>query len=578
MSPPPWAPTERRALALALGFTVMFGLLGTVGGFFGDDWWHRLVLTGARPDLDPRALFDFASGDPDHMRARMARGPWPWWTEPHVKLRMWRPLASRVAMAEWAWFGSNSFAWHAVQTLFAAAFVGAAGLLYRRVLPSATGALALVLFAVAGSHWMPTLWLANQNAVMAGAPMLLGLWLHLRWREDGLRVAVPLSMACYALGLASGEAAIGGFGFVGAYELFGRRGPLLERVAALLPGVLVGAAWAAMYVAGDHGCRANGVYLDPLSQSGDWLLALPGRLLALIGGMTLATPVDLWLFVPAVRALLVGAGLVGLVGAGFLLARAPLEAEHRRALGWLLPGSVLAMLPVTATFPLVRLLLLPSLGGAALLSCSILALWQRRGGGLARVLLALHGPLQVLTWCLGVVFLWGVGASALEAARAAEVPDDASAHRVVVLAAGDPWVALYGPWLRELEGAPRPAAWWVLTMAPHDTRWERVDPHTLAFEADGALVETVFEQLVRGRPLEAGEVFEVEGADGGPGYSVELREASSERTRGVVRFDAPLDDPAFVFVAWRSGRLRKVALPSRGEVLEIPHEPGPARL
>ena len=41
-----------------------------------------------------------------------------------------------------------------------------------------------------------------------------------------------------------------------------------------------------------------------------------------------------------------------------------LEPAEKRALSWLVPGALLSLLPVLATFPMDRLLVLPSIGVA----------------------------------------------------------------------------------------------------------------------------------------------------------------------------------------------------------------------
>ena len=85
-------------------------------------------------------------------------------------------------------------------------------------------ALALLVFTLDSSHTWPVAWIANRNALVAAVPALLGLVAHLRWREQGWRPGLPLSMLGLGVGLLGGEAALGVFAYVGAYELVGARG------------------------------------------------------------------------------------------------------------------------------------------------------------------------------------------------------------------------------------------------------------------------------------------------------------------------------------------------------------------
>ena len=78
------------------------------------------------------------------------------------------------------------------------------------------GVPALFLFAVDESHLFAALWLANRNALVAAVPVLFGLCAHLRWREDGWRWGLPLSLGGYVVGLLGGETALGALAYLAA--------------------------------------------------------------------------------------------------------------------------------------------------------------------------------------------------------------------------------------------------------------------------------------------------------------------------------------------------------------------------
>ncbi len=67
-------------------------------------------------------------------------------------------------------------------------------------------------------------WLANRNALVSTTAALLGLVMHLEWREARRPWALALSLVGFAVGLAAGETALGVLAYLLAYELLGARG------------------------------------------------------------------------------------------------------------------------------------------------------------------------------------------------------------------------------------------------------------------------------------------------------------------------------------------------------------------
>src|SRR3954467_5861738 len=87
----PTTPLVSVALALVLAAPAL------ATGLAGDDYFHRLVLTGNRsiaavPD-SPMAMFMCASGDPAQTHAMMEVGMTGWWTNPKLVMAYFRPLA-----------------------------------------------------------------------------------------------------------------------------------------------------------------------------------------------------------------------------------------------------------------------------------------------------------------------------------------------------------------------------------------------------------------------------------------------------------------------------------------------------
>lgn len=574
-----------RALWLSLLLALLLGLPSLPLGPFNDDYGHLIVLENILPTLEgPSTRFDlfrFVEGDPATLRPLLERGVLPWWTHPELKLAFWRPLSSALMVLDQALFGYGHVGSHLHSVAWYVALVAMAGLLLRRVLPGALGALALLLFAVDDAHALPVVWLANRNALVAATPALLGLWLHVEGREAHRPWARPLSLLALALGLMGGEVALGVAAHLVAYEALGARGPASERLRAILPPALLVLAWLAAYKVLGYGAWGSGMYVDPLAQPGTWLLALAGRLPALLGGLFLGVPVDLWAFVESSRPWLVGVGVAAVVLMALVLRAAwgGLSEDERRHTRWLLAGAVLSLLPVASTIPTNRLLLVPSLGGAVAVAAVLRHAWRSRPQAwrprpvaAAAALLALaHFALAVPGWAL---LHYAIGEGQRLSEHRQQVLEReldvgrVSQQRVVLLSSPDPVVAMYTAmgWL--VRGRPVPRAWWTLSMAPGEHVVTRTGPDTLELErTQGPFFASEWEQLYRA-PLVAlapGDTVELQG------LRVQVLEGDAQGPRRLrFTFDTPLEDPSLVLLQWREGALHKVPPPSPGERRVLP--------
>ncbi|MCB9795909.1 MAG: hypothetical protein H6741_24705 [Alphaproteobacteria bacterium] len=554
--------------------------LSTLGvGFFLDDFFHLLLLGGGGEGLaaGPMDLYRFTDGDPAHMRAMMNRGPYPWWSDPEVRIAFWRPLSSALANLDWRLFGAWAPGHHLHSVAWYLVLVGIVGLLFRRVAPARVASWGLLLFALDEAHAQAVGWIANRNALIAAVPAFLGLIAHLRWREEGWRPGLPLSLLGLTAGLAGGEVAVAVAGYWLAYELVGATGTRRERALGLAPVSALLLGYLLLHGALGYGAEASGTYIDPRTQPLDWLAVAPGHALALAGAMTLNAPTDIWYFFPDARGPLALAGVGGLGLTAVLLRWAwpGLPAPTRRAARWLGLGAVFSVIPTLSVFPMARLLLVPSVGWALVLSAVLVRFRDRRGGEMltwARlscgVLVVLHLVSAPLGWLAMGAGMGEVSRTYADAALAAEV-DDARLpeQRVYLPAVSDPVVAYYSFVTRSVAGRPLPRSHHVLSIAPYAHRLTRVAEDTIELEVlGGELLTTPLETMFRApdAPLQEGEVVELEGLD------VEVLELGAQGpVRLRVRFPAPLEDPSLVFLSWQEGHLRRLALPGVGESLRL---------
>lgn len=548
-------------------------------GFFGDDYLHLAILDGQPAPATPFDLFTFASGNPAETWHWVERGPYPWWTLPELKLAFWRPLSSALMVLDHALFGRNPVPYHLHSILwYLLTIVAAAGVLRR--LPGAAGGLALLFFALDETHVFPVMWVANRNALVATAPALFGLWMHLRWREQGWRPGLPLSLVGLATGLLGGETALGVFAYLGAYELLGNPGPVGARARGLLPALLLGVGYFLVYRALGYGAQGSGTYFDPVAEWQQYLPALVTRISTLMAGLLWVLPPELWVLAPSLRPLQLVVGCIAIAGVGGLIlaVRRTLSTEEWRHTRWLVAGGLLSLLPVAATFPAGRLLLVPSLGASALLAVLALGVWRAlpglRGwrklslGAVAAAMLGVQG-LATVVWGLYPYVLRTIGDLSLEAIARIEVDEARLAQqRVVTLVVPDPVIGLYPAIIRAAQGRSLPRSWLPLSLAPYDHVLHRTGDAALELSLpDGRFLSTELEQLFRG-PAFAMRVGEQATVKGCRATILEAEGAWPKRIR--FEFDMSLDDPDLVLLTQQDGTLKRLRPPPVGGTVTLP--------
>lgn len=574
-----------------------------------DDWFHHGALrhhfgepAATTPDIFAGwrhpgglpALFSFFE-DPALTREAIAGGVLPWWTDPELHIRFLRPLSSLSHLLDFLVFGTDPLGAHLHSAAWYLALVAVVWRVYQPLaraarevgdaahagsdgLAAAPVLLALVpaaMFAVDEGHWYAVGWVAGRNALISATLGLLGLLAHRRWVEAGWRGGLPLSLGLYALALAGGEAALGVLGLAACYQLLGAPGPLRRRLVQLVPLGLLVLAWALLYALAGFGARHSGLYIDP---AGEPLLYLSRALVrgpVLLGGLVLGLPVDLYFFQGATRGALVAGGFlaVALLAWGLRRAWPHLPVGVRRELRWLVPGGLLALLPVLATFPLARLLLVPSVGIFPALA-AILLVARLRGARLLAGLVALvHLVLPPLGW-------WGMDALSYDIEQQfvemlARPPLD-DPRPALVLPVADPALAIYMPVEAAVTGRVFPRPWQLSSVTGGAHVLTRTGPRQLTLRAtERPMGEAIFERLFR--DFEAAPVA-VDTRVVGPLATVRVLEAE-QGLPTVLELTLHADQAeALRLLRWSEGGFVELPLPELGEEVLLPHVVGPMGL
>jgi hypothetical protein len=569
-----------RALCLCLGVGFLLCLPGLQLGLVADDYMHIAVLEKILPIGGPLDLFDWAPGNPEAIQPRIAHGPYPWTTDPNVRVVFFRPLSSALIALDHALFRNCVPLQHAHSMIWYGLIILACHLLFRRSLPGTVAFLALLLFAMDESHLFAAVWLANRNALVAAVPALFGLCAHVRWREDGWKPGLPLSLLGYAVGLLGGETALGALAYLAAYELFAGPGRRSRRLSASLPATGLVLVYLAVYKTLGYGAMGSGFYIDPIGEPWKYLSQAPFRMVALIGAQLVGFPADLWAVGWFMHPVSVLSGLAGIALIAVLLkSNWSLVTEgERRLLSWMVPGTALSMLPVAATVPTSRLLLVPSVGVSVLLAVVLHAWWQARKSAFLRrghaaacwFLVVVHLLLPAAAWPTASM---GFAMIAKKVERDAMSPQTdaamAGASRYVLLVAPDPMVNVYIPIMRAVKRhEPMPEGWLIVSPCPCPHRVRRTAPNRLEMEIIGGSIGNQLADFLFSNgdhPFRVGHKVEVAGA------VITVLEANDiGPTRFAVEFDRPLEDPALRFLSAKNGYLERMTVPAVGEEVVIP--------
>lgn len=571
---------------------VLFALVGialagscVLNGWSGDDFFIRRRI--AEWDL-PRVLMDLfvlPGGEPSEQRAAIEGAGFPWWADPELRVSFWRPLSAITHVVD-AYLWPDSSVWaHVHSLLWLGLFCALVALLYRRLWGATiAAALAAACFAADDSRGVTIGWVASRNALIAGALGVAALLQHHRWRREGARWAAVGAPVTLALALLAGESAVGALAYLVAWAVCLDDARPRERVASLVPYVVLVVGWRTLYQHLGYGTVGSALYSDPGREPVRFVLGVlqngPVLLLRQLG-VRFAEAYPVMTAGQRLEILLLAVLFLGIV----VLAMLPMLRRDRTA-RFLGLGMVLAVLPACAAVPQGRLLTFVGIGAAGLLGRWVEWLWWRRPRWLpatdvwrvpahtVTALLLVSGTLVApltMRW-----MLWEVAAFYPDLERhVLSLPerDCASDGKVILVQGGLPVGFFYSD-LRALEGLTPPKRF--LVLAPDAVvRVTRIDERTLAIRPHGGYLAPsdtddwylnatrMFERYVRveDRPLALGERVELEG------LTIEITRLNGHGrpAEATFRFAVPLEDRSLRWFARHGTRYERFALPAVGE-------------
>ncbi len=572
-------------LPIILACVAMVLVAGSVGtGLQFDDYVHQRKLLN--PHLWPSeygvitGLFAFGSGAPEQVHQGMELGLVPWWTFERLRVAFFRPIAAMTHWLDYKLWPFNPALMHLHSLLWFGALIFVAALVYRRMMaPLWVAGLAALFYAIDDAHGIPVGWLANRNAMIAAFFGFLTLIVHHRWRREKWKAGAVLGPLLFLIGLLSAEAAVGTGAYLLSYEIFLVAGNWRKKISGVLPYVLVGIGWWMMYKGMGFGARGGGAYLDPSQDPLAYLVALFQRMPILLFGQWLFPNAVIYGFLPKPVAFIVLIG-VYVILAGIAIVLVPMLRRDAVARFWAL-GMVLALLPVSATFPDNRLLLFVGLGGMGLLA-QFFAYWletaawmptSRVWRGLAKVFFVIFfvvhliaAPLLLPFQCQGTARLSEL---ALEKPlKALSDQNDLAGKNIIFVNPPVPFVVTHTPFICLKLGISYPNRTRILAsgLAPH-LSITRVDAFSLEVEPEGGFLVQDFDLLYRGsqHPMHVGQRVELSD------MVTEVLSLTKDQRPKRVRFTfmKPLDDPVLCFYEWKNKAFVPLELPKEGQSIRL---------
>jgi len=572
-----------KLIYLAAAAGALLCLPSLFGGFFTDDWYHRLMFTGwtglERFALDPvMHMFTFFDGDPQRTRGLMDVGFYPWWTWPDNLVAFFRPVS---AITHWfdylAWPHSPALMHlHNVLWYFAAAL--SVGALYRKIEGAAwiAGLMAL-MFALDDAHGFAVGWIANRNVLVAVTFGSIALVFHHDWRTKGGAWRAALSVLFFLMALFSKEAAVSVAGYIFAYAVFLDRKGVVSRALSLLPAGAAVILWRLTYSGLGYGASRVPTYTDPVREPFDFAVQFIERAPQLVLGQLGTPPSEIYhmFFYPPGRWKL-AAAVAFLIVAGALFT---FTLRRSRNAGFWATGFVLSLIPASAIFPSERALFFAGIGAFGLVAHFVASVFEDEKRGPLQILLKAFALYLLVVNVLVAALLLPLGSFTPEMYSkpveyrqliAGFLPEygELSEKEIYVVNAGPSVTGVIFNW-RSIHGEELPQRLMGLGgKKAGDIRITRTGQNSIRWEANGgAYGKSPWERVFRGeaRPFRQGDAVELSGLI----IKVQDTTADGRPSSFELVFKGQLEGGDRIWMRSENGVLMPFDLPGPGETVVV---------
>lgn len=566
-----------------------------------DDHLHRATFTDEFPVMAEarRPFWDMFAFVKDGMlddgRA-IDQGDLPWWTPPNFKIAFFRPVAGITHWIDYKLWPHSPWIMHAQSIGWYGLTVFLAALLFRRLSASPMVAgLAALVYAVCDGNGLPAVWLANRNATLAACFGICALLAYDWWRRGGARFGAFLAPIALLAAVLGNEGAVAVGAYLVAYALFIDPDRTWRRFASLVPCAAIGVAWWLAYRSMGYGAVGSGVYIDPANNVLEFTQALIQRAPVLICGLFAVPPSDAHIMMSEEAYRIFWIASLGVIAIGVSQMLPHLRAH--KTMRFALMGTLLSIIPPTATFASDRLLMFAGIGAAMIVAQLIVSSWQaiataprirfsRLVGASLIVIHLIIAPLGLVT---GAHNVRKFGKSSELAGLSLPHDEKISNQRLMVVSTPSGFLFAFARIYAATQDRPVPLKTLTMGSGVYDVRVERVDDRTLLVSQGGgwlmlpgqwprdnpdefAWVGTqylfqTFDVLFRDRqPFRVGQRIDLLGC------TLEMVELTPDARPAKVRFqfDKALEDDSYRWVYWKDNGFAEFNLPAIGESVTLP--------
>src|SRR5688572_15815390 len=306
-------------------------------GFFNDDFIHRVALSA---DSDtyrrgPLTLYDFLRGGRENAPL-LDSGLLPWFTDPELTARFFRPLSSATLALDVSLFGDRALPAHLHSLAWFAFAVVLVWKIHRALVPAKVAGWATFVFSVAGAHVETTSWIAARHILVSSVFGLLAWYAEIRRQELAKPSFAFLGAAALVVGLLASEAALCAVPFVVLQAWFGTNGRAKQRALRALPTFAIALSYLAAYTLGGYGTRNIGAYVSPFDSPGRFVAVAAEKLPILANELFTAIPCVLsYAGESALRTFIVLGIVASALVVGFALRAAQRLGDDARHVFWL---------------------------------------------------------------------------------------------------------------------------------------------------------------------------------------------------------------------------------------------------
>ncbi len=552
-----------RRLPIAAAIIAVIGMLPALsGGWQFDDWFQRVTMLGYGDSKPIQVFVQYI--DRAHNLAQMDYGTMPWWGSPEMHQAFLRYASTLTMMLDYRLWPNHPALMHLHSLLWLAAAVLAAAFLYREVMGATwIAGLAALMYALDGAHAVPAAYIANRDALIACCFGFLSVLAFVRWRKQGQRWVLWLSVLMLALSLSADEMGLATAAYLFSYALTVDRDAIWKRLMRLVPHGVVLGAWALIYKLGNFGSQGSGFYLDPLHNPLGFAGSFCKRAAFLLMGQWTPIPAELGMaYAPGTSAALHMSIFSFAIAALLVLLFVPLVLRNRVARFWAL-GALLSLVPITAVGPENRLLGFVGLGSMALLaqmtqfvfsrasSVSLLRVWNGFAWTATLVLLLVHVIAAPFLGIARIDFQAKVSSRMMRGL--ASVPSDprVASQDLVLINPPEHIYLVTAIWaVRRLDNLPMPRHMRALSSGGA-LEVTRVGPRSLNVRFLDGFFPNAFSRFLRSPkdPFSAGQRVTLPGMT----VVVESLDAHGDPEQVRYEFPVPLEDPSLRWIRWRDG-------------------------